>query len=636
MPIWIPEIWISDPGAGLNAPPFEAEINLDLTAPPGEITGLYYSLLFQLGKWGFERLKIEDWIEVSPVFKQYYDLTIQQRQALEAQIKAGLASIAQAVSDFELVFHDLRKYKEFLDYITWIEEGRRLIKEGKKEGEELKKKGEQTLKAIFIDQVDVHTGEGIAMKLIAPRWPTIIADFMQLDDEDTDPKKIKDKMKVSEPEGVILATKNKLYQEWRDRLFKETVKQRYQQILQLTEARRESIKQYRNMLKPTLTRYRMITEVLESRGGRASFARDTFFKPEAQAYSFDFARFWCWKPFSPIEKYKATREFMSEVSAKEAGFKRSEIEIIKMAIEKEPYIGTDPDKELFLKGRLYSLPIEPSIDKEVVRKYIPDIEKQYGVKLTPVDIFAARTKLVDQFLRHAPEARYIDITQPTGRREVLPGAPWIFSPYFIFLDIPFLRVMIRLPNGAEMENVTMENFRYYTQTQNVIILHLLEAIAREKQLENYISQMLGEMGVKNLESMEEMSVREYPEIFIPETQYKIVEIKEKDKIKKMSEDEKRQYILKKIQERKDKIKRMQEEEERTGKIMEISKKIKHSIGDILDSVGIKIGWLRARGPYEFAMYDRITKIFQIETGGMAMGQVVGFIKSKAGVPGIRW
>lgn len=608
MPIWIPEIWIDKPGAGLNAPPFEAEINLDLTAPTGGITGLYYSLLFQLGKWGFERLKIEDWIEVSPVFKQYYDLTIQQRQALEAQIKAGLASIAQAVSDFELIFHDLRKYKEFLDYITWIEEGKRLIREGKKdEGEKLKKKGEQTLKAIFIDQVDVHTGEGIAMKLIAPRWPTIIADFMQIDDEDIDPKKIKDKMKVSEPEGVILATKNKLYQEWRDRLFKETVKQRYQQILSLTEARRESVKQYRNMLKPTLTRYKMITEALDNPKGRAFYARAAFFRPEAQAVSFDFARFWCWKPFSPIEKYKATREFMSDVSAKEAGFKRWEIESIKRAIKKESYIGTEPDKELFLnKGRLYSLPIEPSID-DIVRKYKSDIEKQYNVQLTPVDIFAARTKLVDQFLRHAPEARYITEGEPTGKREVLPGAPWIFSPYFTFLDIPFLRIVIRLPNGAEMEDVIMENFRYYTQTQNVIILHLLEAIAREKQLENYISQMLGEMGV-NTKSIEEMAKMEYSDVF--------------------GKPEEKEF--------EEKIKKMREEEERTGKAMDVLKKIKTSVGGALDSVGIKIDLLRAYGPYEFAMYDRLTKLFQIETGGMAMGQVVSFIKAKVGVPGMRW
>jgi hypothetical protein len=35
--------------------------------------------MFQLGKWGFATAKVDENIVVSPVFKQYYDLTIQQR-----------------------------------------------------------------------------------------------------------------------------------------------------------------------------------------------------------------------------------------------------------------------------------------------------------------------------------------------------------------------------------------------------------------------------------------------------------------------------------------------------------------------------------------------------------------------------
>src|SRR3989338_7309176 len=115
-------IFDSQPGMGMNANPFEGEMYIDLTAPMGQLSGLYYGMMFQLRKNGFETLKIDEWIDVTPVFKQYYDLTIQQRQALENQVKAGLGQIATAIHDYELIFHDLRKYKEFMDYYTKIEQ----------------------------------------------------------------------------------------------------------------------------------------------------------------------------------------------------------------------------------------------------------------------------------------------------------------------------------------------------------------------------------------------------------------------------------------------------------------------------------------------------------------------------------
>ncbi len=629
MPVWMDEIWTSKPGAGLNAPPFEAEEYIDLNGVPGAITGLYYSLLFRLGKWGFERVKIEDWVEVSPVNKQYYDLTMQQKQAMEQQIKAGLASISQAISDFELVSHDLRKYKEFLDYFTWIEKGKQQVKEGKKEeGEKQVKKGEQTLKAIFIDQVDAHTGEGISLRSIAPRWPTIIADFMQLSDEDDTPEKILEKKEIkgiSKPEAVVLTTKNKLYVEWRDKLFKETVRSRYQSILGLVKARDQSVKDYKNMLKPILTRYRAMTE-------KPSLHRSTFFRPEAQAMSSDFVRIWCWKPFSIPEKYKVTREFITEISAKEAGFRPSEIEEIKNSLDEK---SANPDVELFLKkSQVYSLPIEPSID-DIVREYKPKVEKEYEVTLTPKDLFEARKRLVNQYLSHGSEVRYIET-----RREITPGAPWPFSPYFIFLDIPFLRVLLRFPNGTEMEDVIFENFRYYTQTQNVIIVHILEQIAREKQVENYVSQMLGEMGVNSdkLKSIEDLSISEYSEIFTPMSgKYKNLLKRHEKEIEKMSDEQKQEFIMKKIAEYDEKIKKMKEDEKRKEKMEKGFKDFKGKFGDVLKLfVGSKADWVRASGPYEFAMYDRLTKFFQIETGGTATSLVINYIKAKAGVPGITW
>ncbi|MGC8811959.1 MAG: hypothetical protein ACP5O8_00005, partial [Candidatus Aenigmatarchaeota archaeon] len=191
---WKPELERPEmrvrPGQGINGSPLEAEELLDFAAPLGKCTGVYYSLMFQLPKWGFVRFKIDEWIFVSPAFREYYELTLRQKETLEATIKAGLASVATAISDLELVMHDLRKYKEFLDYYSKIEKGKNLVKEGKKEeGEKLLKEGDQSLKAVFIDLVDAHTGPGIALREIAVRWPTIIADFMKLGDEDTEPEK---------------------------------------------------------------------------------------------------------------------------------------------------------------------------------------------------------------------------------------------------------------------------------------------------------------------------------------------------------------------------------------------------------------------------------------------------------------
>ncbi len=278
------------PGQGINVIPPERNEYLDFTSAVGKCTETMTGLMFQFPKWGFERWRVDEWIEVSPAFQQYYQLTIQQKQQIEQQIKSGLASVGQAASDLELVSHDFRKYREFNDFFTMIEKGKQMIKEGKKEdGEKQRNRGEQTLKSIFIDQVDIHTGEGVALRSIASRWPTVIADFMQLSDNDIDHKKIAaDKKKnVSEAEGVILATKNKLYMEWRDRLFKETVEERYRTLLGLMQARRRSVKEYKSMLKPLMARYKMLNEGLSEKGPRHDLKKLSFYRPESQAISVD-------------------------------------------------------------------------------------------------------------------------------------------------------------------------------------------------------------------------------------------------------------------------------------------------------------------------------------------------------------
>lgn len=584
---WAPEPKIQiTPGEALNAFPFEGQMRLDFTTPIGAWSGLTYSLFFQFLRWGFVRFKIEEWVSVSPVFREYYDLTIRQKDQLEGIIKNGLTSIANSVSDMELIWHDLRRYKEFLDYFLEIERGKRLIKEGnKEEGEKLKAKGNQTLKAVFIDEVDVHTGDLIAMKSIAPRWPTIIADFMRLEDDQTDPKKIAKDLEISEAEGVVLATKNKLFLEWRDKLFYDTVKRRYDYLMQLLEARKRSVKEYREMLRPTLARFRMINDALSKPTTREEIYTG-WIRPDAQAVGQDFMRIWAWRPFHPPEKYKYTYNWITEIPLKDAGFTKKEIEELKQEFKKE-------GKEL--PHKVKSLPIEPSIDR-IVRVHVPEIEKDFGVKLTIKDVYNARETLVKQFE---------ETVAGHGGRE-----PWVFSPYFVFIEIPMLRTVWRLPNGTEFEDVEMSGFECSTRSENIIIINILELIAKQKAMDNYVNSMLGEVrmidekGIEKTVPISEILKEEFPEIYIEGEK----ELKEKLK------------SLEKIKETKEMA------EQRVTDV-------KETVNKFLKNMGFDLMFVRARGPYEFAMKHRISKTHQIETGS-TFGMIRDFMKGKMGVPGL--
>ncbi len=577
-------IFNDNPGMGLNANPFEGEMYIDMTSPMGQLSGMYLGLMFSLRRFGFETLKIDESIDVSPVFKQYYDLTIQQKQSLEAQIKGGLGQIANAIHDYELIRHDLRKYKEYLDYFTRIEQGKNLLKKAKKddEKEEAQKmitEGVQTLRSVFIDQVDAHTGEGIALRTITSRWPTIIVDFQRLDENETDQKKIAEKHKISEAEASILATKNKLFIEWRDNLFRPTLKERYENVLRLVEARKTSVQRYTDMLKPTIARYKLINDALESPEGR-QWGHTGFFQPSAQAFSNDLIRIWAFMPFAPAEKYKFTLDYMNQISLEKAGFLKSEIK----ELEK---FGVKP------KDLVYALPAEPSIDK-IVRDAIPEVQKTYKVQITIKDVYDARKRLTNLFGKTASERQ-------GAEGGIRPGASWVFSPYWIFLDIPVNRSVIRLANGTEMEDLFIQNLTVKNRTQNVIIVTLLEVIAREKQLENYISRLLGELGgdPQALKTIEEMSKEEYPEFFGGER-------KEEKK-----------------------------EKERKSLLKDLSKTGANIENFLRNTFGVSFGFMRAGVPYEFAMDDRIAEMFQVETMVQGYLYVLRYLQQGMGVPGIR-
>lgn len=539
-------------GQAFHVSPYNQRMILDLTTPPGKGSPILIGFLFQLKKWGFHVEKVGEWMEVSPVHAPYYEITIRQKQTLERQIKEGLAGISSAVSDFELLLHDLRKYKEYLDYFEMIERGK------KEKNTELIKKGEQTLKAIFIDQVDVHTGEGIALKLIAPRWPTIIADFMKLKDEDTDPKNIAKTYKVSEAEGVVLATKNKLYMEWRG-MFKETVTGRYERIKGLVNARKKSIQEYRNMLRPYVTRFRSIRELGETPEGRRVLEGISWYRPAAHAVSVDISTIWAFKAYHPPELFKAPpKVFEERKNIFRIKFPGEFKETIKRAFRKNPEL-----VKKYAKVSASPTGIEP-LDKWVWM-LIPEIENGYKIKFTVADILDTREKLFDLYAKYG----------------------WSKDAYFMVLEFTNSRSVMRMPDGSEMEDLWLEPFRSYMDTQNVILLRLLELKAKEKELENYIAQMLGESaefkGKKT--TIEEIVKEEYPLLFegkpLPE--------------KKEGKKSKAGGLLK--------------------------EKVLHSL--------IK------PGPYETTFDERITTMYFRELADVLWKPALNYLKGSVGVPGFR-
>ena len=73
-----------------------------------------------------------------------------------------------------------------------------------------------------------------------------------------------------------------------------------------------------------------------------------------------------------------------------------------------------------------------------------------------------------------------------------------------------MRIILRLPDGTELEDMTFNPIFFFLDTQNMMLLRFLEVRAQEKALENYINEMLGDTtkGVK-LEKLSE----EYEKLF---------------------------------------------------------------------------------------------------------------------------
>lgn len=414
-------------GYGVLSFPREAELrSLNLTTPPGGTTNMYISLMFQLAKWEWlGRMKVDEWIEVSPTFAQYYQITLRQREEIETRIKQGLASAAQAVSDLELLKHDQRKYREFLEYFGFE------YNENTRQWKDTGKKDEHSLRALFIDMVDAHTGEGISIRSIVQRWPTLIVDFQKLSDEDIEPDKIKDKLNVSKAEAVVLSTKNRLYVQWK-RLFEPEVKARYERIFELVRSREKSVEAYREWLKPLIARHKMLEEGLQRKEKRAAFKYGRegallMFPGTANALTDVTVWAWHWVTLQELEKGGTER----------------------LAIENEEELRK---ADAWTKRELIFHP-----KHGLIRKH-SWITEEWVDKKTD------------------------EIWQNNWfRREKL---------YYAFVIIEMLRGNMRTASGEEIED-TVFTVNGGLFSRNVLLVKLLELLAKQEEFNRYVDDLLG-------------------------------------------------------------------------------------------------------------------------------------------------
>lgn len=417
---------------------------------PGQSDIIYNIWLYRSAKWHWNAVKADEFMIVEPTAPPSHAALMGQKERLESHIKAGLASAAQAVADYELLKHDERKYREILDY----------FKMGQKD--------QHVLRALFVDRVDAHTGEGYSMISMARRWPTIISDFIKMQDEWTDVKNIRAELKVSDAEAVVLKTKNELFKEWK-RLFFPDVRDRYSRIKNLLESRKKSVDEYRDWLKPYVEKYKKIKEQTLIRPS-ADLVNPLAFahNPWGQLG----AKLWFWKGIRPEEMGKP------------------------LFINKEIPIYDDWVKEQLKKvEEIYGVKFYES------KKEVKELEKK-GELENPYYIIV--------------EEKLEEFQHPSHTRKKLEllsvhAAPFIDPRYlyYMFVEIDYEVNYVKSATGPlEMEDQYF-HIHPFLISQNSLLLFLLELSAKERAFDKYVDSLIGVKEVE--ESIRKRVEKEFEE-----------------------------------------------------------------------------------------------------------------------------
>jgi len=349
-------------------------------------------------------------------------------------------------------------------------------------------------------------------------------------------------------------------------MFIETVKGRYARIMGLVHARKKSIDEYRNMLKPYIMRYRSIKELGSTPQGRNVLQQLSWMYTKGQAMSFELSTIWAFKHLTPGDLFKAPTQTLSEKSINVLAlpFPQKFKERIKRDMEAVKAAGVD-------KTMTHPSGIEP-LDKWAL-VFLKYIEEEYKIKLSTVEILQARDT-------------FVDLCSKKG---------WT-SPYFSVVEIKPGRSVIRMPDGAELEDLMLDKVSLYMDTINVMLARFFEIKAQEKEMENYIGEMLGEVAIGEMEgkvvtsikSIDDIASGEFPRVFGAEVP------------------------------------------EKKGKGMETDKAVKNT----MKKIGLNISFIKP-GPYETTFEDRITGLYFTEMGSSVWNPVISFLKGEFKVPGWR-
>ncbi len=410
------------------------------TAQAGFWTNVYYGLMAQLGNWEFNVKKVDESVEVSPMYKGFYEMVMNEKQNIEIKVKKVIDDIISHTSELELLEHDIRRYKEFYDYFDFAAE------------ESKRKPDEHSLKAVFIDMVDYHSGEGtpgrLSMSFMQQNniFPTIIQDFYQMNSEAD--LESSDRLKnLSKVEKDMLKTKARAYAEWK-KLFGREVKSRYERLKQLSDSKKAMIEKSKEWIKPYIARHKLLKEGMSEESGRGDRMTSEW-QLNVQPTSSTTITVWAWKEFPMQEFFKTPGELMVKEMKKEASF-----------IEKDP------------KTRIYSLKDKWTMENLILNPELGLKNKYPFINEKWVQKKVHEVMFNDDWFR--------------ARKRILSRVYY----YYAFLEIKFEIWTTRTATGQEVEDTNIY-IRSYWMSRNVLLTKLLELKAKQESFEMEIEDMLG-------------------------------------------------------------------------------------------------------------------------------------------------
>ncbi len=398
------------------------------TCKVGKTSLVMLSVNSQLGKDNYKVTKVSESIEVMPHHAQYYQLTIKQREELEAKVREGLIRISQSLSDLELLEHDIRKYRKYLQFIKMSESS----------NEKERKQGEMVLKTIFVDQVDYYAGKqgqgpgrfSMALMRNANIFPTIVDDFMEMaGTEDLGENGRFARMPVVEKH--FLEVKWKYYEQWKA-MFKEQIKKRLSRLEEMRNSRMKSLEEFKSWVYPYLFRLKSINVMTQDRD-QIPFLKHFFPRTSGDAFAITTDKFWAWRGLTPAETFRTSSELVQFGVAEE-----------QYNGEMSPY--NDFTKRILIFSRKYGLINKfPWITKAWVKEKVDRINAKYN-----------------------------------------PGEYMFWT--FVMMDV--MKVIVKYPPNIEIEDVIWD-VSAATLSSNALLVKLLELEAIKEELLFYVDEMLG-------------------------------------------------------------------------------------------------------------------------------------------------